>query len=125
MFDAAMENFSQILFRGWQETHSAAVRQLSARDVYLLLTYGRSEEDDELFGTIFDQILLPKMRAGHGTTRLLEEAGGINLRAFLLTATIHHRLESVWKPPGERSGQVRFGRRPTLCPATKQLRFQE
>ena len=94
LYDRVLENHAEVLFRGAQDNGSAIpaeLRQLPARDVYLLLTYGRTEEDDLLFGRIFDALLMPKLRATP-PAKLIAEAGGVNLRRFLSTAAAHHRL---------------------------------
>ena len=95
LYDRALENYAEVLFRAAQDQGSAIppeLRQLPARDVYLLLTYGRTEEDDLLFGRIFDTLLLPKLRSS-SPVKVIAEAGGVNLRRFLSTAAAHHRLD--------------------------------
>lgn len=84
--DRVLATYAEILFR----TTGQAGPGLSARDVYLLLTYGRTEEDDALFDSVFDRLLLPRM---HSALKLLDEVHDLNLRQFLATAVAHHRLE--------------------------------
>ncbi|MBV8818830.1 MAG: hypothetical protein JO022_10775, partial [Acidobacteriaceae bacterium] len=66
LYDRVLENYAEVLFRYAQDAGSqmlsSELRELSARDLYLLLTYGRSEEDDLLFGVVFDRLLAPKLR---------------------------------------------------------------
>ncbi len=94
MLDGVLEKYSEMLFRGMQDrTASPELAQLSAADVYLLLTYGRTEEDDALFDAIFDRLLMPKLR-GTSLTKLLDQVHYLHLRRFLATAVAHHRLEA-------------------------------
>jgi hypothetical protein len=97
LYDRVLENYAEVLFRFAQDSGSQSfaeeLRQLSARDLYLLLTYGRTEEDDLLFATVFDRLLQPKLKATP-PSKLLEEAHDLNLRRFLATAVAHHRLDA-------------------------------
>lgn len=102
--DHVLETYAQILFRSLQGRNASGIagelRSFEARDLYLLLTYGRTETDDALFTMVFDRILLPKMSAArrHSTvsalSRLLDEVHDLNLRQFLTTAAAHHRLDA-------------------------------
>ena len=92
LYDRVLENYAEVLFRF--DGFSPELKQLSARDLYLLLTYGRTEEDDKLFTTIFDRLLLPKLKSTP-PTKLLDEVHNLNLRRFLVSAIAHHRLEPL------------------------------
>lgn len=97
LYDRVLENYAEVLFRTAQDAAGKALSsdlaQLPARDLYLLLTYGRSEEDDLLFGIVFDRLLLPKLRS-YGPEKLLNEVRDLNLRRFYSTAAAHHRLDA-------------------------------
>ena len=85
--DRALENYAQILFRFFGERKDAAnLGQLSVSDLCLLLSYGRSEEDDNLFNSIFDKLVLPRAAA---SLALPDH----HLRKFLAIAAIHRRLD--------------------------------
>ncbi len=101
--DRVLEAYAQILFRTLEDRSAASdPRELtgfSAGDLFLLLTYGRTEADDALFTKIFDRMLIPRMRASRerastsALARLLNDVEYLNLRRFLTTAMAHQRLE--------------------------------
>ena len=90
LYDRALESYAEVLFRF--DGVSPELKQLTARDLYVLLVYGRTEEDDKLFSAVFDRLLLPKLRNAP-PAELLAEVHGLHLRQFLVTAAAHHRLE--------------------------------
>lgn len=98
--DRVLETYAEVLFRTLGE-----VPQLSARDTYLLLTYGRTEEDDALFGSVFDRQLLPKMHA-ISAQKLLEQAHDLNFRQFLTAAIAHQRLDAFLAKAGAPAEQA-------------------
>jgi hypothetical protein len=112
-FDRVLENYSQTLLRAFQQAKAPArqvqMRKLSAPDLYLLLTYGRTEEDAKLFSVIFDDFLMPKLRkkAG-GLAQLLHETRSLNLRTFVSMAIFHHRLDTFLAMAGSSSEQARL-----------------
>ncbi len=86
--DRALENYAQILFRFFGERKEASsLGQLSVSELCLLLSYGRSEEDDLIFNPIFDKLILPRA----STALSLPDH---NLRKFLALAAIHGRLDA-------------------------------
>ena len=86
--DRALENYAQILFRFFGERKEASnLGQLAVSDLCLLLSYGRSEEDDKLFNSIFDNLVLPRATS----SLALPDA---HLRKFLAIAAIHLRLDA-------------------------------
>ena len=97
IYDRVLAKYAEVLFRTTQDAGAAPLtselKRLRARDVYLLLTYGRTEEDDLLFGSVFDRFLAPKLRATP-PSKLLAEVRDLNLRRFLATAAMHHRLDA-------------------------------
>lgn len=99
--DRVLATYSEILFRtmGEESAQAPALAQLSARDVYLVLTYGRTETDDVLFGAIFDRLLIPKIRSTP-LQKLLEQAHDLNLRHFMTAAIAHHRLDAFLSKAG-------------------------
>jgi hypothetical protein len=90
--DRLLETYAEILFHTLGQAPP-----LSARDTYLLLTYGRNEEDDALFGSVFDRLLLPRM---HATQKLLDQAHDLHLRHFLNAAIAHRRLDAFLAKAG-------------------------
>ena len=109
LYNRVLENYATVLFRGAADSGtgglSQVLRQLQARDLYLLLTYGRTEEDDALFATVFDRLLLPKLRS-QPPAKLLDDLHDLNLRRFLTTAIAHHRLEAFLSTAGSRAQQA-------------------
>lgn len=101
MLDRVLSTYAEILFR----TIGDAPPQLSARDVYLLLTYGRTEEDDASFAAVFDRLLMPRMHS-LSTQKLLEQAHDLNLRPFLTTAIAHQRLDAFLAKAGAPAAQA-------------------
>ena len=86
--DRALENYAQTLFRFFGERKEAAnMGQLSVSDLCLLLSYGRSEADDNLFNPIFDKLVAPRTSA---SLALPDN----HLRRFLAIAAIHRRLDA-------------------------------
>ena len=84
----ALENYAQTLFRFFGERKEASnIGQLSVSDLCLLLSYGRSEEDDNLFNPIFDKLVAPRASA----SLTLPD---YHLRKFLAMAAIHRRLDA-------------------------------
>ncbi|MEO8128502.1 MAG: hypothetical protein ABJF23_19900 [Bryobacteraceae bacterium] len=95
LYDQVLERAAQILLRTYTSS-SPNLNRLSAAELYLLLAYGRTEEDDELFDTIFDKFLLPKMR-----TQKLGVAGTLRLRGFLAAAAVHQKLNAFTSAIGD------------------------
>ena len=86
--DRALENYAQILFRFFDERKEASnLGQLPVSDLCLLLSYGRSEADDNLFNLIFDRLVLPRATSSLALP-------DYHLRKFLAIAAIHHRLDA-------------------------------
>jgi hypothetical protein len=86
--DRALENYAQILFRFFGERKEASkLGQLSAGELCLLLSYGRSEADDNLFNPIFDRLVLSRASSSL-------ELPDFHLRKFLAIAAIHRRLDT-------------------------------
>jgi len=86
--DRALEAYAQTLFRFFGERKEASnLGQLAVGDLCLLLSYGRSEEDDLLFNPIFDRLILPRAKASL-------ELPDHHLRKFLALAAIHRRLDA-------------------------------
>jgi hypothetical protein len=100
--DRVLATYSEILFRGGG---SPALTQLSARDVYLLLAYGRTEEDDALFDAVFDRMLIPKMHSVPAP-KLLEQAHDLKLRQFMTAVISHRRLEPFLAKAGSPTDQA-------------------
>ena len=92
LLDRALENLAQVMFR-WGD-NAVNLSQLSARELVLLLAYGRSEEDEEQFGAIFDRFLAPKLRGG-------AVPWDLHLRRFLATAIVRGRLDMFVQLAGE------------------------
>jgi hypothetical protein len=90
-FDRALEKYAQVLFRSSPSV--AELRRFPARDICLLLAYGRTEEDDRTFVSIFDKLLGPKLRTAPDLRRI----GAVTLRRFLSAAAAHHRLDAAMK----------------------------
>jgi hypothetical protein len=91
LVDRALEKYAQVLFRS--SPSAAELGRFSALDLCLLLSYGRTEEDDRTFVSIFDKLLGPKLRAAP-TLRRMDAA---QLRRFLSAAAAHQRLDAVMK----------------------------
>jgi hypothetical protein len=113
--DRELQNFAQMLVRSLQGSSLSGIaeelRSFEARDIYLLLSYGRAEAEDTLFTTVFDRLLLPKLSAGNrrstasGLSRLLDEVHDLNLRQFFTTAAAHHRLDAFLATASTRTEQ--------------------
>ncbi|MBM3738177.1 MAG: hypothetical protein FJW39_20535 [Acidobacteria bacterium] len=93
LLDRVMETLAQVLFR-WGD-NSVDLARLPARELYLLLSYGRGEEDEEQFSAIFDKFLAPKLRAAQGPV------WDLHLRRFLTTAIVRNRLDAFLDLAGE------------------------
>ena len=97
--DRILENYALTLCRGFQQSPAVGVTELSrfsALDLYLLLGYGRAEQEDTFFTGIFDRVLLPKLRILPGPrplSRLVEQTSGIRFRDFAATAVMFERWE--------------------------------
>ena len=91
-FDRVLERYAQTLFR-WFEDRNPALGKLPAAELYLLLAYGRAEEDDRLFNEIFDRLLLPKVKGA----RLPE----LRARQFMAAAAEHGRLDAFLRAAGD------------------------
>ena len=97
--DRILENYALTLCRSFQEAPATAAAELSrfsALDLYLLLGYGRAEQEDTFFTGIFDRVLLPKLRTlprPRPLSRLVEQTGGIRFRDFAATAVMFERWE--------------------------------
>jgi hypothetical protein len=113
--DRVLENNAQILFRSIEDRGGSGMagplKSFEARDLYLLLTYGRTEADDALFTTVFDRMLVPKMRArppsstASALSQLLNEVRDLNLRRFLTAAIAHNRLDAFLATAASRTEQ--------------------
>lgn len=75
----------------------ADLRKWRARDLVVLLSYARPEDDETFFGAIFDGALRPQMQ-GRRWADLVKEAGALELRQFLSTALAEGRLEGILEP---------------------------
>lgn len=95
LYDQVLERTAQILLRTYS-SQAPNLSRLSAAELYLLLAYGRTEEDDEIFDTIFDKWLLPKMRL-----QKLGVAGTLRLRSFLAAAATHGKLNAFTSAIGD------------------------
>ncbi len=95
LYDPVLERTAQILLRTYSSL-APNLNRLSAPELYLLLAYGRTEEDDELFDMIFDKLLLPKMRL-----QKLGFAGTLRLRSFLAAAATHGKLNAFTAAIGD------------------------
>ena len=100
LYDRVLEVYAEVLMRS-----GAELRQLSARDLYLVLSYGRTEEDDKIFASIFDRLLVPKLRNGK-LAALLDEVRGLHLRRFLTTALAHRRMDAFIALAGNKTEQA-------------------
>ncbi len=107
--DGVLQNYAQILFRSLDGRGASGIAEelngFDTRDLYLLLTYGRTEADDALFNTVFDRMLIPKLKASH-LSRLLDEVHDLNLRQFLTTAISHNRLDAFLATAANRTEQA-------------------
>ncbi len=80
---------------GKSAAQSADLRAMSARDVFLLLAYGRAEEGEKGFANVFDQVFLPKLRAERiSILRLLEPMAFLQFRPFVAAAVANERLDA-------------------------------
>ncbi len=95
LYDSILERTAQILLRTFT-SQAPNLSKLSAAELYLLLAYGRTEEDDELFDNVFDKLLLPKMRL-----QKLGAAGTLRLRSFLAAAATHGKLNAFTAAIGD------------------------
>lgn len=75
----------------------ADLRRWPARDLLVLLSYARPEDDETFFGAIFDGALRPQMQ-GRRWADLMQQAGALELRQFLSTARAEGRLEGLLEP---------------------------
>jgi len=76
-------------------SQSPDLRTMSARDVFLLLAYGRAEEGEKGFANVFDQVFLPKLRAERiSILRLLEPMAFLQFRPFVAAALANERLDA-------------------------------
>ena len=95
--DRVLERESLTLTKAFQQNPAAAaveLKEFNPRDVYLLLAYGRAEEEDTFFAGIVDRLLLPKMRAaGLRPLALVDSAHGLRYRSFVAAALSFNRLE--------------------------------
>ncbi len=81
---------------GKSAAQSADLRAMPARDIFLLLSYGRAEEGEAGFADVFDHVFLPKFRAERLTMlRLLESMGFLQFRPFVAAALASQRLEAL------------------------------
>ena len=96
--DSALELESLTLCRAVAESQARGLSDLSqfrARDLYMTLAYGQSEAADPVFSSVFDRLLLPKLRIEKSAmTKLLDGSHGVALRDFAAAALAAHRLDS-------------------------------
>src|SRR5262249_22203942 len=81
---------------------SADFAGFSARDLFLLLAYGRAEANDQIFGAAFDRLLIPKLRAAKGSSlvAMLDRTHNLGLRDFAAAALVVHRLDPFLQVAG-------------------------
>ncbi len=82
--DRLLARTASLSFR-WFEDRPPRLAHLNAIELYLLLSYGRAEEDDRLFTSVFDSLLLPKLRG--------IALPNLQLRHFVALAADHSRLD--------------------------------
>ncbi len=79
-FDRALDTESRLLCRAAADSGGRAppreMAAMRARDLYLLLAFGRAEIEGPVFAAIFDRLLVPKLRA--------EKPAAASLRSFLV-----------------------------------------
>lgn len=90
--DRALARTASLLFR-WFEDRRPTLGGYTAAEIYALLAYGRAEEDDKLFGPVFDGLLLPKL---HGAA-----LPALRMRQFLAAAAEHNRLDAFLRAAGD------------------------
>lgn len=109
--DRILERQALILCRAYQEGRGAEnLHAFSARDLFLMLAYGRAEHDDTFFAQIFDRILAPKLRGGI-LLRLLDETGNLGLRAFVTTSLYFSRFEQFLALAGPEASKAEVVKR--------------
>ena len=108
--DRILEGQALILCRAYQEGRGASELQaFSARDLFLMLAYGRAEHDDTFFTRIFDRILAPKL---HGRMlRVLDETGNLRLRALIATSLYFGRFEQLLALAGAETAKAEVVKR--------------
>lgn len=108
LLDRAMETFAQttlVAIRDGGPAELGRVTRYSARDLYLLLTYGRTEGGAGVFAKVYDVFLAPKLRRVT-TSKMLESARYIGLRHFLSIAAAHERFDSFLRTLGTPAAQT-------------------
>ncbi|HEY2016095.1 MAG TPA: hypothetical protein VGH38_21480 [Bryobacteraceae bacterium] len=105
--DRALESESLTFCRAYQEGGGRALAGdlagFSARDLYLLLAYGRAESNEQIFSAAFDRLLLPKLRAAGSKASILailNRTHDLKLRDFAAAALAVHRLEAFQQVAG-------------------------
>jgi predicted lipid carrier protein YhbT len=101
--DRALENESLVLCRAAQESAQRTLaRDLAGfrtRDLYALLALGRAEATPEVFGAVFDRLLLPKWKAetpkGRSLLGLLDQTKNWELRDFAAGALAARRFDAL------------------------------
>ena len=89
--DHILARQAAMLFR-WFEDRDPALARMSPSELYLMLAFGRAEEDDRLFTAVFDRLLQPKL---HGAA-----LPHIQARRFLAAAAEHNRLDAFLRATG-------------------------
>jgi len=100
--DRVLERESLLLCLAVRESGAKAlagdVARFRARDLYLVLAFGRAEAAEPVFATVFDRLLLPKLRsetpAGASLLSLLDRTNNWELRDFAAAAVDAHRLDA-------------------------------
>ncbi|MEO8025905.1 MAG: hypothetical protein ABI823_05510 [Bryobacteraceae bacterium] len=81
---------------------STDLRAMTARDVFLLLAYGRAEEGEAGFAAIFDHALLPRLRSERlSVLRMLETMRFLQFRPFIAAALANERLDAFLAASGD------------------------
>ncbi len=101
--DRALENESLVLCRAAQEspqrTLATDLARFRTRDLYALLALGRAEATPEVFGAVFDRLLLPKWKAetpkGRSLLGLLDQTKNWELRDFAAGALAARRFDAL------------------------------
>lgn len=89
LYDRVLDRTAQMMFHNRDES----IGRMSARDAYLAVAYGRTEQNDDFFTSVFDSALLPKLRRS-GAAAVVESARSLRVRQFLAAAAVHRRLDS-------------------------------
>ncbi len=101
-FDRAIEIESRLLCRAAADSGGRAppreMTSLRARDLYLVLAFGRTELEGPVFAAIFDRLLLPALRAekpaAASLRSFLAKSKDWALRDFAAASAAAHRLDA-------------------------------